>query len=405
MSISLWAVRITDYKLGIEREGIDSVTAVLVEDSALSAKENTYFAAELKRCSSDKTEATAHGRCTIITKSIHPLSFGDRVIASGKFIEDGVFWADSIATVPDRFSLIRRLHLAFVSDIERRMGYTPSARLSRLLLLGRSDAEDLPLKEAAKAAGCAHVLALSGMHLSILANTTEALTSPLFKRGSRKKKVLPTLVVLLFIFIAGPKPSLVRSAIMYILSTAAFFFSKKIPAPLLLFLSSLIQVALFPFQQTTTAFLLSYAALAGLITLQNLIQTSFMPFMPLSVASALSSSLSALVCSVPFSMYFFGSWTPVSIILSAPAAMLASFSMFTGMILTILGPNAVSLWLSNLSLKAMRSLFSIGEALEIVSGYRGYAVLIVIMLTVTLSLRYALSRYRFNLRRSFNVDI
>lgn len=93
----------------------------------------------------------------------------------------------------------------------------PSAALLRALTLGlRHDLGDLRATFAA--AGLAHVLALSGLHVGVLAGAVALLARPL---GARRGALVVLAVVVAYVAVVGPSPSVVRASTMLALAVAA----------------------------------------------------------------------------------------------------------------------------------------------------------------------------------------
>ncbi|GMO40046.1 MAG: hypothetical protein Pg6C_00710 [Treponemataceae bacterium] len=116
------------------------------------------------------------------------------------------------------------------------------------------------------AAGLAHVLALSGMHLSIFTG----FSSKLGKRAGAKLGALFSLVtVLAFVWFAGFTPSLRRAFLCFLINFCAKLCGKKPPAQSgmmsVLALAFVLHVCAAPAEAASLSFILSYLGLAGIL--------------------------------------------------------------------------------------------------------------------------------------------
>ncbi|MDR3162115.1 MAG: ComEC/Rec2 family competence protein [Spirochaetaceae bacterium] len=190
----------------------------------------------------------------------------------------------------------------------------PWGALAAALILGaREDQspEAVALAGAFKAAGCSHVLALSGMHLAIVS----ALIAFLLKRplGLKPAALAGAFCIILYVYLVGPQPSLVRAAIMYLLGTAAILgaFPRQ-PLPLLA-LAFLIQIAADPLSGDTLSFILSYLALGGILIAGEALGDLFRGLIPPAIAQPLVASLGAFIATAGISAAAFGVLRPVGI--------------------------------------------------------------------------------------------
>ncbi|ADR37691.1 DNA internalization-related competence protein ComEC/Rec2 [Oceanithermus profundus DSM 14977] len=135
-----------------------------------------------------------------------------------------------------------------------------AAGLARALTLGERAAlgDDV---QAFRRAGLAHALALSGLHVGILAGFFVLLAAPL-GRG----RYLAALALLLgYLALVGPSPSLVRAALMagvWLLARAAGLV--EVPLASLLALALGAQLVLTPYAAASLSFQLSYLAVLGI---------------------------------------------------------------------------------------------------------------------------------------------
>ncbi|MDR3191842.1 MAG: ComEC/Rec2 family competence protein [Treponema sp.] len=180
------------------------------------------------------------------------------------------------------------------------------------LLLGIRDDLDTDLSRSYRDAGSSHVLALSGMHLAVLSS----IIAFLFRRllGLKASVALGAAFILLYVFLVGPQPSLLRAAVMYLTGALAIFGGFKREPLSLLNLAFLIQILLWPESGNSLSFILSYLALWGILRAGPLFQGLFRGKVPESLLSPLSASLGAFLATGAVTAAFFGVLRPVGIV-------------------------------------------------------------------------------------------
>lgn len=113
-----------------------------------------------------------------------------------------------------------------------------------------------------KIVGLLHIVVLSGMNISILANLIGIATQYLGKKAS---VCIVIIVIVLFICFVGPKPPIVRAGCMAVLSYIAILYGRQYVALFGLFLSSVFIAVFFPQWITSLSFQLSFSATLGII--------------------------------------------------------------------------------------------------------------------------------------------
>jgi competence protein ComEC len=197
--------------------------------------------------------------------------------------------------------------------------------LALALLLGIRDNLDGELAEKYKSAGCSYILALSGMHLAIVSSIVAFfLRKPL---GKRLAAAVGIIFILMYVFIVGVQPSLLRAAIMYVIGSIAIIYALPVNPAMLLGLSFMIQIVACPNSGDTASFILSYLALAGILTIGQWIACLFRGRLPECAAVPLSASLGAFTGTMAASVLFFGSLQPISVLAGLVMAPLTTVFM------------------------------------------------------------------------------
>lgn len=321
---------------GLPWERVTIIEGSLIADSSLSAQENQVLNLTLKSCDTGSgTSADAHGTLLAIGGRHDFIPAGSNLLLSGALItvDEGkfLFLTESIdVRIPTNpllhhmRMLRKRLLLGLLNRFEP-LGYGP-AELCGLLLLGRTDQTGSSIKEASVESGCAHILALSGMHLQIMAGIAASIVSLFFgKRTGRNVSVIP---VVAFLGIAGPKPSLVRSAAMYFLALDP---KRRCSVRYALFIACVVQLFFFPNTIATLGCVLSYSSLAGMMLVQETVSQAVRTFLPRRLAAVLSAHASALVFAGPCAIAVFGCWYPIGLLIVPLVGPLAFLYMALGL--------------------------------------------------------------------------
>jgi competence protein ComEC len=224
-------------------------------------------------------------------------------LAPGREGEGPLFRARAVY-ITEEAPALERFRTALRLKLAERFSRRAWGGLSLALLLGIRDGLDTELARSYTSAGCAHVLALSGMHLAIVSSVLAFfLKKPL---GLKAAAAAGALFITAYVYLVGVQPSLARSAIMYFLGSLALLgaFPKK--APLLLALAFLIQIAVWPSSGDSRSFILSYLALAGILFIGEAVHNLLKGLMPELLSQPLSASIGAFAASSPVSAAFFG---------------------------------------------------------------------------------------------------
>lgn len=229
-----------------------------------------------------------------------------------------------------------RARLAVRSALSRAIDESAgdASGLLAALLLGTRDSLGVRTEELYRRAGVSHVLALSGMHLALLAALAVAITRPLF--GRKVALVCGAVVALAYTLFIGFRPSLVRATIMCEFVLLLSFFRRQLHLVEVLGAAFLIQLTLQPVSVTAISFQLSYLALLGLAVITPVLYRETRPWIPAVVVGPLSAGLGAQIASSPLLLRTFGRFSPVGIVAGAVVGPLVALFMVSGVVATTL---------------------------------------------------------------------
>ncbi len=138
------------------------------------------------------------------------------------------------------------------------------------MLLGLRKKIDPELYRAYSATGAVHVLAVSGLHVGILAKIIELLFGFLMRRSKAKKIILPIIVILciwLYTILTGGTPSILRSALMFTLFIIGRLLQKDAQPLNILAAAAWVLLVINPDDIYNIGFQLSFGAMAGIFIL------------------------------------------------------------------------------------------------------------------------------------------
>ncbi|MFH1438275.1 MAG: DNA internalization-related competence protein ComEC/Rec2 [Pseudomonadota bacterium] len=148
-----------------------------------------------------------------------------------------------------------------------------SAGFSEAIVTGRADGLDKGIKERFRGSGLAHLLAVSGLHLSVVALLVMGLLRAAISRmpfiagrvpAQWIASVLSCPLLWLFAFFASGKPPVIRAAVMVTAFQVACMIGRKSVFPSTLSLAALVLLVIDPANIKSPSFLLSFSAVAGI---------------------------------------------------------------------------------------------------------------------------------------------
>ena len=256
----------------------------------------------------------------------------------GKMTEKGFYiqsckkgnWAANFSGSLARFRALCRLHF-------KRLMYSwgSGGGLLLALLSGAREYTDSTTQDNFRRAGLSHILALSGMHLSMFS----AIAIFFGNRAGVKKLtfILRIISLLIFVWFAGFSPSLTRAFICAMLTLAATIAgAHKADMISILCFSFLLQSAICPHDIFETAFILSYGALAGILLFSSFFHHLYSKLFPRPFASSLSAATAAQCFTAPISLKIFGSFSPIGILSATVISPFITIFIYSGLALIIL---------------------------------------------------------------------
>jgi len=210
---------------------------------------------------------------------------------------------------------------------------------TKALLLGDTTELSYETDTALKTSGIRHVVAVSGLHVSILFALVTAVT---FKRRYLTA-LLGFPMLLLFAAVAGFTPSVIRACIMSGLMLLALLADREYDRVTALSFASLVMLMCNPLAITSVSFQLSVASVAGISLFDIPIRKWIVSVIPLPaekakrktilvwIESSVSVTLSAMTLTVPLSALHFGAISIIGVVTNLLTLWVISF-VFYGLI-------------------------------------------------------------------------
>jgi competence protein ComEC len=203
--------------------------------------------------------------------------------------------------------------------------------LLEALFLGVRDELDTSLVSAFRDAGCAHILALSGQHVAVLAGLTAVLLGPLLGKGRAKPGAC--ILAALYLALVGPMPSVTRSIFMFWTAAALAAADRPQQSGTILAIVFISAALIEPPSVRSLSFQLSYLAVAGIAAFSPGLDFFIRRWIPPALSGVLAVGLASLAATAPLSILVFGRLNPFSPLVSALAGLLVACLMWMGVFL------------------------------------------------------------------------
>jgi len=181
------------------------------------------------------------------------------------------------------------------------LAYDEEAALAAALLMNDKTYLSENVANAFRNAGVAHILALSGLHVSIFVSILAAI---LPKRLPRIRFLLVTAFLAVYCIIADFPPSLIRASVMSLFALAASIKCRRYDGPSALAAALLLILLFSPASLFSVGLQLSFTATAAIFMLRRPIEELFLRF-PNHLRSGLSVTLAGTAGTFPLTILYF----------------------------------------------------------------------------------------------------
>lgn len=183
------------------------------------------------------------------------------------------------------------------------------------IVFGGSSSFDPDFYDAFRKTGVLHVVAASGMNVTMFASFILALTGIFLKR--QKALTISILGIFYYALISGLQPSILRAAIMSTIAFSAGIFGRQSYGFLTLCITAFIMIFLRPDNLFDVGFLLSISSTCGILYIKPLFDKITFIKKTEAVSSDITTSISSQLASLPILALFFSAYSAVSILVNA----------------------------------------------------------------------------------------
>ncbi|MBI4545655.1 MAG: ComEC/Rec2 family competence protein, partial [Gemmatimonadetes bacterium] len=204
--------------------------------------------------------------------------------------------------------------------------YGKRAALAEALLLAQRDGLDAAVWERFADSGLIHLLAISGLHVGLVA-TSLLLVCSLLRLAPGLSAGAAALVTVAYVLFLGAPYAAARAALQVLLLLGARLLQRPAHPVGLLATAALVLLAIEPLAALDAGFQLSFAGTAGIIVLRRrLLVLPWLPG-PAALRDALATSLAATLATAPLSVLHFGRLAPVGVLASLAAIPLVALAV------------------------------------------------------------------------------
>ncbi len=244
-----------------------------------------------------------------------------------------------LSIVPGVMTLPQKIRDWLQTRIDRLyMGQT--AAFVKAILTGDRADFSYETYNALSVAGISHVVAVSGMHVSILI----AILALCFGKASRLTAIVGIPIIMLFALMTGASPSVCRAAVMQILLLLAPLVRRERDDITSLAAAAFVLLVQDPWCIASVSFQLSFAAVAGLMLFSGIMQKKLLSLRKTPkrfyrfIASGVAATLSATLTTLPLTMFYFGMISIVGPLVNLLVLWAVSDVFMLGLVSCLIGP-------------------------------------------------------------------
>ena len=356
---------------GLLPRSLSKVTALegtLAADARRTARGSYIYQLKLEKVHMQNIEQTMRRTVTVFANGGKGF-WGDSVrFEKVKLGKDGQsFSARKMVFMGSRsffFALRRVMVQVFTAKIQ--LVYGQKSFLAEALLTGSRDNLDPVFKEQFRRAGVSHVLALSGMHLGIIALFVFFIVRRF--AGPRLSILAVNVVNVFYLLMAGISPSLFRAVIMFALISFGKLMGAKVNLMRVLVFAFSFSLMVFPEYFFSISFQLSFLALAGIILFTTPVASSLERVMPGFLAAGIACSVAAVIMTAPVTFYNFGVVYPAGILSSMVISPVVTLYMCLGLACVLI-PAPLLIILGSLQQHVLSLLYYLIELIVLIASY------------------------------------
>jgi competence protein ComEC len=280
-------------------------------------------------------------RIRIVAPRFPEIRYGDKAGISGslttRLINDNVLFTmrypeiniiNASGFLDTNFKAIGNLREKLISLFERTLP-SPLSSLSIGIIFGIKEKMPYVFEQNLKSTGVFHIIAASGMNVSLVGGFISTFASFFLKR--QMALIVSMLGIVFYAFLAGLEPSIIRASIMGIVVFSSQIMGKQTIAAYSLFLAGFLMLIVSPNLIFDIGFQLSFLSTLGILYIKPLLSGRSI------FSSEILITFSAQVATFPVILANFGTYSIYSILTNALVAWTIPILMVAGGIASILG--------------------------------------------------------------------
>ncbi len=217
--------------------------------------------------------------------------------------------------------------------------------LGYAMMVGESAYLDANIKDEFRSTGIAHLLAVSGLHFSIIFMIVSFITK-LTKANYKSSFIVQMVIIFLYCYLCNFSVSVVRAGVMALVASYATIRHKAYDNLSALALVAMLTLCKNPLKLFNVSFALSFMAVASIILLTPMFERFFTKFFKDKMASTLALNISIQIGMFAINVYYFGRYAIFSGVINlilVPIATIAFALLFIGVLFSGTVPLAIYL--------------------------------------------------------------
>lgn len=230
---------------------------------------------------------------------------------------------------------------AFLNVFNKYLKDPDQNAIASAMILGYRNMVSEDMYKAFSDSGSVHILAVSGMHLGILA----FILVRIFDKIKSKNKIVIHIKIIAIIFllwffalITGAAPAIIRAAIMFTFILYGKYTKKLYNSYNILAFCSILMLAYDPYLLFQASFQFSFLAMLSLSYFQERISLWYIPENKVlaGIWEYVTAALAAQILVVPFTIYFFHKFPVYFIISGVVSVWLSTIALYAGLLVMLL---------------------------------------------------------------------
>jgi competence protein ComEC len=265
---------------------------------------------------------------------------GDEVQATGKLFSSlgsyqGRISYAQLTLIEHHNSTIHELRRRFTAGVQSALP-EPLASFGMGLLIGQRNTLPVEISQALLMVGLTHIIAVSGYNLTILLQSAQKVSG---KRSKRMVVLLSLGLIAIFLLFAGTSASIVRAAIVSLLSIAAGYYGRAFKPLVLILLAAAITGFANPYYVwSDTSWYLSFLAFYGVMVLAPMLRSRWSQKWQNSIVAGVAvESMCAELMTLPFVLYVFGQMSFIGLLANVLVVALVPLAMLLTLIAGLAG--------------------------------------------------------------------